>query len=422
MYVTQPLDLKGKGQPAASNNSVARFYQPELDALRFLAFTLVFCRHVISRFGLARQHQVASASPAVAIAPPAGHAPPAALHHLSPLWELLQSLAQFCDFGVCLFFFLSSFLITRLLQIERASTGTVAIRDFYLRRTLRIWPLYFVFLAFAVLLSFWIPSFRDGWIRVLAGVFFVGNWPIVLHGWIGTPFEPLWSVSVEEQFYLLWPTLARLGRASIVSMSLVLILGAIGTLVHLGHRPGTHNTAIWPNSLVQSLFFAGGALTAAFGAPETRRSGTWRRLGLLLGGFICWLIASGVCHVVRDISPGPLSLVSGYSLILVGTLLIFLSFAGANPAVFPKQVLYLGKISYGLYVFHVLCLAVAHKMLSAVLPKAVNGSANLVVMHLASAFLALVLTILCAAASYRFIEAPFLKLKKRFTVVRSRPA
>jgi peptidoglycan/LPS O-acetylase OafA/YrhL len=421
MFATQPIGSIGQEAREVGGKTAGRFYQPELDALRFLAFMLVFSRHVIARFGLAKRHQGVPGSAPAAIVSAANHASSTASYHLSPAWEIAQSLTQFCDFGVCLFFFLSSFLITRLLLIERGSTGTVAIGEFYLRRTLRIWPLYFFFLAFAVLLSIWIPAVHGGWGRVISSVFFVANWPIVFHGWAGSPIEPLWSVSVEEQFYLIWPGFARLGRKSMLGISLLLMVLAVGTLIYLGHRPGTLTTAVWPNSLVQSLFFAGGALTATLGAPETRRSGPWQRLGLLLGGFACWLVASGACHVVRNASPGPLSLVLGYLFILLGTLFIFLAFAGADPAVFPQPVLYLGKISYGLYVFHVLCLALTHKVLSMALRDTKLGTVELAVFHLVSASLALGLTALCATASYRLLEAPFLRLKKRFTVICSRP-
>ena len=117
-----------------------RFYRPELDALRFLAFMLVFCRHVISAFGLAKKHQAIPGAPMPGAASVAAKVP-LATYHLPAVWEVVQGLAQACDFGVCLFFFLSSFLITRLLLIERDSTGRVAIKDFYIRRALRIWPL-----------------------------------------------------------------------------------------------------------------------------------------------------------------------------------------------------------------------------------------------------------------------------------------
>src|SRR5882757_1638803 len=101
MSVTQPIDSIGKSARRI-NNGAGRFYQPELDALRFLAFMLVFFRHVIAGFGLARQHQAAVGTAAVAARLPS------APSHLSPVWQTTQSLAQCCDFGVCLFFFLSS--------------------------------------------------------------------------------------------------------------------------------------------------------------------------------------------------------------------------------------------------------------------------------------------------------------------------
>ena len=419
MCATQVMQAS-TSEPIAIDSLGKRFYQPELDALRFLAFLLVFCRHVFSAYGLVRKHQAVSSAPMpgeISSATTISHVS----YHLNPTWEMIQSLAQSCDFGVCLFFFLSSFLITRLLLIEQNSTGTVAIRDFYIRRTLRIWPLYFFFLGLVTLLSVWAPSIRSTEWRVITSLVFVANWTIVLHGFAGTPIEPLWSISVEEQFYLIWPAFAAFGKKMIVAISSLFMIVPICILIYSGHRPHTINSNIWPNSLVQCLFFSGGALTAIFSKPENRCWNVSKRVSILLGGFACWLFASGVCHVVRTESPGVVSLVAGYFFVLLGTFLIFIAFAGAPSSLFPKATLYLGKISYGLYVFHVLCLSLVMKILFALTAHGSLSTHVAIVIGIA-ALLGLGITILCATASYHFLEKPFIRLKKRFTLVKSRPA
>ena len=399
-----------------------RFYRPELDALRFLAFMLVFCRHVISAFGLAKKHQAVPGAPMPGAASVAAKVP-LATYHLPAVWEVVQGLAQACDFGVCLFFFLSSFLITRLLLIERESTGRVAVKDFYIRRALRIWPLYFAFLGLVTLLSLWIPSIRSTESRILASIVFIANWPIVVHGFAGTPIEPLWSISVEEQFYLVWPGFARLGRRGIIAVSILLGAVPVCTLIYFGQHSGTVNSDLWPNSAVQCLFFAGGALTAVFGRPENLDWSLSKRALTLLGGFACWMVASGACHVVRTESPAALKLVIGYLFVLLGTFLIFVAFAGAPDSIFPRATLYLGKISYGLYIFHVLSLALTMKVMFALFEQGRNlSTAALTGVIISAAAVALIVTILCAMASYQFLEKPFLRLKRRFTLVRSRPA
>ena len=400
----------------------SRFYRPELDALRFLAFMLVFCRHVISAFGLVKKHQVIPGAPMPGSVSVAAKIP-LPTYHVPPAWEVIQSLAQACDFGVCLFFFLSSFLITRLLLIERESTAKVAVKDFYIRRALRIWPLYFAFLGLVTLLSVWVPSIRSTESRILAGIFFIANWPIVLHGFAGTPIEPLWSISVEEQFYLVWPGFARLGRRGVIAVSILLAVVPVCTLIYFGQHNGTINSNLWPNSAVQCLFFAGGALTAVFGTPENLDWSLPRRAVTLLGGVACWFVASGACHVVRADSPGAFKLVTGYLLVVLGTFLIFTAFAGSPSSIFPKAILYLGKISYGLYVFHVLSLALTMKVMFALFVQGRTLSTPaLTGVIISAAAIALAVTIFCAMASYHFLEKPFLRLKKRFTLVRSRPA
>ncbi|MBV8729460.1 MAG: acyltransferase [Acidobacteriia bacterium] len=179
-------------QPAA-RRARARFYRPELDGLRFFAFFCVLLRHG------------------------------------APIPTFAGPLIQQCgSFGLSLFFFLSAFLITELLIRERENTGTVHLKAFYIRRILRIWPLYYVAVALAVIVGrIWPDPFWIGKFRLFSMLFFFMNWvPQIMYG----PFTPLWSISVEEQFYAIWPAVASRGIRMLKIASFVLIADSIATL------------------------------------------------------------------------------------------------------------------------------------------------------------------------------------------------
>jgi peptidoglycan/LPS O-acetylase OafA/YrhL len=115
-------------------------------------------------------------------------------------------------YGVDLFFVLSAYLITELLFREKEQRGTLDVKGFYVRRLLRIWPLYYVFVPLAFAIPFFNPG-REFSVRyLLPFLMLAGNWSLTLQGWHAGPVViPLWSISVEEQFYLLWPPIvARL--------------------------------------------------------------------------------------------------------------------------------------------------------------------------------------------------------------------
>src|SRR5580692_8626360 len=113
------------------------------------------------------------------------------------------------DLGVRVFFIISGFLITTLLLNERAESGGISLRLFYIRRTLRILPAFYLFVGTVAILN-------------ALGVIAVppGNWVYVLTYTLNfDPHPPwvlghLWSLSVEEQFYLLWPLVMRFARRS----------------------------------------------------------------------------------------------------------------------------------------------------------------------------------------------------------------
>ena len=112
-------------------------------------------------------------------------------------------------FGVILFFVLSGFLITYLLLEELKNTDTISIKKFYVRRILRIWPLYFFILLLSTVLIFFETGIDNSYSQALPYyLFFIPNLAFVMN--IGIKYAVvLWSVGAEEQFYLVWPWIIR---------------------------------------------------------------------------------------------------------------------------------------------------------------------------------------------------------------------
>ena len=205
--------------PAGSDRASERYYRPELDVLRFFAFLSVFLFH-----GL----------PSVVVAKHAGWS-----HWAASIAADFKSAGRF---GVCLFFVLSSFLITELLMRERRNTGTVHVKAFYVRRVLRIWPLYFFFLFFGTLLGHFVPGWEVEVPRLLAFLFLLGNWYNVAFSATSNPIAPLWSISIEEQFYLTWPVLVFLLKRqtlSLVSVCLVVVSTSVRLTSYFHGAPPT---------------------------------------------------------------------------------------------------------------------------------------------------------------------------------------
>jgi peptidoglycan/LPS O-acetylase OafA/YrhL len=354
-----------------------RFYRPELDVLRLLAFLLVFVHH--GGLGFFGSH------------------------------SKLSIIEEACGAGLQLFFLLSSYLITELLLREREETGLIHLRAFFTRRILRIWPLYFFFIGLSLLISK-TTNFRVLTnSQFLAYLFLAGNWWTALHGFIPTIAGPLWTISIEEQYYIVWPFIGRCGfRVGFWITSIFCLLLSTGTLIYLGHHLAPRR-AVWCNSLVEFQFFAAGAILALVLHGRDFTPARWLRPVFFVGAATSILVAQARFHIVSEFAVGPLSLLVGYGLLTVGVVLLFLGFYRAKlpPAAIP--VIYLGKISYGLYVFHYLSIrftvSLTHRV-HAFFPVA--------------AIAALAICIGLAMLSYRIIELPFLSLKRRFTFVRSR--
>jgi peptidoglycan/LPS O-acetylase OafA/YrhL len=163
---------------------------------------------------------------------------------------------------------------------------------------------------------------------------------------------------------------------------------------------------VWTNSFVQLEMFGVGALLAVFLDECYLQIGLPLRLFTLASALACWMWSQLLA------GSGGLMMIGRYFLTVMGCLLLMMGFMGA-PLKFPQWSIYLGRISYGLYVFHVFALMVADRLLER-LP---FQHAHLFLKLLIS----LSLTIALAFLSYRYFETPFLRLKEQFSRISSRP-
>ena len=389
---------------AARKPSSSRYYRPELDVVRFLAFMLVFVYHTLP----------SSRDPRV-------------VHLVKHLARAYDAFSDACAFGLSLFFTLSAFLICELLLRERDASGTVDVKKFYIRRILRIWPLYYFGVLLGVATAF-VPgsesgsALKLGWFAI-----FMGAWYCATHGAFQNPANVLWSVSVEEQFYLFAPwAMKYLNRQSLYGACLGLILVTNASLFYLGKVSAAH-PAVWFNSLVQFECFAGGILLCLALRARLPKIAGWQRVALCALGFCGWFFACYGLHTIfgskGEHNPGSWALICGYGLAAFGSVLILVAFLGIQSSLLPAWAIYLGRISYGLYVFH----DFAIYLTNALVLNRIAAYKNTIVgsfegpIYVLNMGLALGLTILMAALSYRYLETPFLKMKSRIAVIESEP-
>lgn len=368
-----------------AGGTAGRLYLPELDILRFVAFTMVFLSHIANTATM----------------------PAKILSH----WIAAAEISL--RYAVSLFFLLSAFLITLLLEAEIQRTKQVHIKAFYIRRITRIWPLYFFILAICSCLGKIYPDWHLSSKLILYFLFMGGNWWLLSHPLDG-PLVSMWSISVEEQFYLLVPVIVGLFKqAGLATMSVLAIVSSFCTLLWMGANGYRFELGMRVNSFVEIQFFAAGTLLALAVRRFPWKASTARRILLLL--FTAIALPTSV--YLFDVSVGTMgdrlyAPLAGYFLILLGCVALFLSFLGmaVKPALRP--LVFLGKISYGLYAYHLIVLDV----LSRLWTDELSSHAVRLMKHL----LAFLITIGLAWLSYKYLETPFLRLKKRFTFVPSR--
>lgn len=364
-----------------------KLYYPELDGLRFFAFLLVFINH------------------APYLAP-------------SPIFRVLHDYGWI---GVDLFLCLSAFLITRLLMEENTNTGTINIRFFYFRRMLKIWPLYFLFIIFLIAYQ---ASTHD-WdntiqLRIAGLALFSDN---ILSAFLGYNHlfssVHLWTISYEEQFYLLIPWAIRKlvavkdNTRSFFIFFTFFLLSSIRILFIYQNAP---HPSIWVLPITHFESILGGMALGMGVFNEVFKKLDSKSL------FLLGILLTGLATRLPNTHVTSWNLMLTYPLVGVGMMLIIFSVLHDNKSKINiflrnKKIVSLGKISYGLYVYHILCLAIANQ---ACLQLGIS-SQNTTLYPITMFVIGMVFVILFSRISYQLYEKPFLILKDRFTHIKSRP-
>lgn len=336
--------------------------------------------------------------------------------------ENLEWLGLFRNGGnaVVFFFVLSGFLITYLLLKERAKTGTVSIKNFYLKRVLRIWPLYFLLvligtiglpLLFSILkVDYEMPyTLGETWFYFL---FFL---PALVTYFYGHHFlEPLWSIGVEEVFYLIWAPLIKFSRSKVIYLLVGVVL--IKTLLGLLGIYPIHNNLY--NYLTQTFTFEAMAIGGIGGYFLYNRGQEVNRLFLFkipVQVFVFGLVATylmfnaNINHQLwKSVFQTPV-----FSSLLVQVLFLYviISVSTIDHSVIKLRsglLSFLGEISYGIYMYQMLVIFATIFFLKDYLLSLSDPYC-----HIVYYLVVAVLIIAVSALSKMFFENHFLKLKNR---------
>jgi peptidoglycan/LPS O-acetylase OafA/YrhL len=351
-----------------------------------------------------------------------------------PLVE--RSIELMGRLGVSLFFILSGFLISYLLLVERDSTGTISYRNFYIRRILRIWPLYLGYGLILTLLSPTIFSLlgmgheATDWSTKLLNLvfllFFAVNFQLAFLGDNRGIFEVSWSVCIEEQFYLIWPPLVNYFRNKLSRLLVIMFVTSIVSRVFFyfvlpalyPDGPKDRFLGINYEMLLDKLdLFGGGLFIALVHYKRAKYTALLRKLFHPAVQAVMTILA--ILFTMSVIRPSDPFLVFGLHYVcdvLYGYVLLA---AVAENSIYRLEtplLKTLGKISYGIYLFHT---AVCQLVL-VVFKKLVRHPESRIIYDIFYPLAGVVVTCIIAYFSYTYYERWFLLRKKKFEAVHTR--
>jgi len=379
-----------------------KIFFPNLDGMRFIAFFVVFINHAVGCLDFRNSNTYYS--------------------------FIRDRFLLGGDLGVNLFFVLSGFLITFLLLKEKELYGHINIPNFYMRRVLRIWPVYF-FVVFLCLLVFphfaaAVPSsfpldFSTSRLNPWLYVSFLGNFDYLRHGISNVLIGVLWSVSVEEQFYLFWPLIvAFIPKKYLLPVFISIIGGSVAFRFFCSM--GGNSMILKYHSFSSVSDLATGAVLAWL---CTRQSFTEKikrmprrvivipyLLFFAIVPFRAFIWKFGLYYVhVASILPVIISAL--FAFFILEQNYAERSFYKLGRFRFISS---LGRYTYGMYCYHMLVFFVVLYCFYTAGADILHPGKNL---FIAEVIVSLACTILFSRFSYRYIESGFLKLKKRFAAI-----
>jgi len=313
--------------------------------------------------------------------------------------------------GVPLFFALSGFLITTLLLSERRATDSINLGHFWIRRCLRIFPLYYaVLLLFALSLAWREPSDarRHFFENLPFYASYTSNWFVdygVTHPiWFGFA----WSLSTEEQFYVWWPPLVRTFQrwGSWATAGVLVALIGLDQLAERGLLDGTLSSAATRILTSFSAALALGALLAVLTANERSFPWLWRCLGGRASAAGCLLVAGAL--IWQPIGP---SITIDLALAASVAACAFSPGDWLRRGLGARPLVQVGRVSYGMYLFHVPVIGL--------LRRSMPWLSEWPTLLFPASFLA---SFALASLSYRHLESPILALRERFRPTRQATA
>jgi peptidoglycan/LPS O-acetylase OafA/YrhL len=326
--------------------------------------------------------------------------------------------------GVYFFFVLSGFLITYLLLIEKEKFKTIKIKEFYLRRILRIWPLYYliIIIGFFVLPHFpeiHIPYLQDSFIKnfdnnLLLYIFILPN--LAYSMYLAVPhIGHIWSIGVEEQFYLIWPWLIFKTK-NVLKLLIRLIIGIIAFKILILIASVFLGGEYWFESLKRMVAMCKFECMAigGIGACLLQKKETkilyffYKKITLNISLLLIPILIFFTPNIIQD------GIHIIYSILFLIVILNVIGNKNIKVKMDNKVFDFLGKISYGLYMYHFMIIPIIlffiHKL---------NLTTNDYFLNFIIYLSVIIVTILISALSFYIFENKFIKLKSKFSPIKS---